>query len=577
MIKTADLESKPFNLSGEDIKWVQETLAGMDLETKVGQLFCLIASTEDVEAVDKILEIIKPGGLMYRPFPGATVQKNHRYLQEKSEIPLLLAANLERGGSGIASDGTDYGTQMQVAATGDEDMAYKLGVVCGREGRAVGCNWTFSPVIDIDLNYRNPITNTRTYGSDPDRVLQMAWAYVKGIHESGLAVSIKHWPGDGVDGRDQHLLISVNTLSVEEWDRSFGRVYKGMIDAGAQTVMAAHIMLPAYSKALNPGIKDEEIMPASLAPEITIKLLRERLGFNGLVVTDATSMAGFTIPMKREQAVPTVIAAGCDMFLFTINLEEDLAYMMQGVESGILTMERLDEAVTRILAFKASLKLHKRKEEGRLVPDESALEILNCAEHRAWAAECADKAITLVKDTQNLLPLTVEKHKRILLYVLGDVGGYMDAGEGSSGRFIRLLEDRGFVVTKFDYSQFAGDSMWSVLELTRKSVRERKEEHDLVLYYASMKTASNQTVVRITWAQPMGIDVPKFVSDIPTAFVSVDNPYHLQDVPRVKTFVNGYTSSEHVVEALVDKLLGKSPFKGTSPVDPFCGYWDAKL
>jgi beta-N-acetylhexosaminidase len=364
---------------------------------------------------------------------------------------------------------------------------------------------------------------------------------------------------------------------VEEWDRSFGRVYKGMIDAGAQTVMAAHIMLPAYSKALNPGIKDEEIMPASLAPEITIKLLRERLGFNGLVVTDATSMAGFTIPMKREQAVPTVIAAGCDMFLFTINLEEDLAYMMQGVESGILTMERLDEAVTRILAFKASLKLHKRKEEGRLVPDESALEILNCAEHRAWAAECADKAITLVKDTQNLLPLTVEKHKRILLYVLGDVGGYMDAGEGSSGRFIRLLEDRGFVVTKFDYSQFAGDSMWSVLELTRKSVRERKEEHDLVLYYASMKTASNQTVVRITWAQPMGIDVPKFVSDIPTAFVSVDNPYHLQDVPRVKTFVNGYTSSEHVVEALVDKLLGKSPFKGTSPVDPFCGYWDAKL
>ena len=103
------------------------------------------------------------------------------------------------------------------------------------------------------------------------------------------------------------------------------------------------------------------------------------------------------------------------------------------------------------------------------------------------------------------------------------------------------------------------------------------EEHDLVLYYASLKTTSNQTVVRITWAQPMGIDVPKFINDIPTAFVSVDNPYHLQDVPRVKTFVNGYTSSEHVVEALVDKLLGKSPFKGKSPIDPFCGYWDAKL
>jgi beta-N-acetylhexosaminidase len=132
-------------------------------------------------------------------------------------------------------------------------------------------------------------------------------------------------------------------------------------------------------------------------------------------------------------------------------------------------------------------------------------------------------------------------------------------------------------VTKFDYSQFEGASMWLALNIVRKPVRELKKEYDLVLYYASLRTASNQTVVRITWAQPMGIDVPKFVSDIPTAFVSVDNPYHLQDVPRVKTFVNGYTSSEYVVEALVDKLLGKSPFKGINPVDPFCGYWDAKL
>ena len=569
-----DLKSKPFYLSDEDITWVHGTLAGMDLKTKVGQLFCPIATTDDLEVMGKTLELIKPGGLMYRSFPGATVQKSHRYLQEESEIPLLLSANLERGGVGIASDGTNFGTQMQVAATDDEEMAYKLGLVSGREGRAVGCNWTFSPVIDIDYNYHNPITNTRTYGSDPDRVLRMARAYMKGVHENGLAVSIKHWPGDGVDGRDQHLLISVNTLSVSEWDRSFGKVYKGMIDAGAQTVMAAHIMLPAYSRKLLPGIKDEEIMPATLAPEISIKLLRRQQGFNGLIVTDATPMAGFTIPMSREQAVPSTIAAGCDIFLFNVNIEEDLEYMFRGVETGLLTIERLDEAVTRILGLKASLELHKQKEEGRLVPDESPLEVLNCPEHRAWAAECADKAVTLVKDTQNLLPLKVEVHRRVLLYVLGDVGGYMDAGGGSSAGFIKLLEDQGFVVTKFDYAQLEGPDAFLQMN---KSVRELKEEYDLVLYYASLKTASNQTVVRITWAQPFGIDVPRFVNDIPTLFVSVDNPYHLQDVPRVKTFINGYSASEHVVEALVDKLLGKSPFKGKSPVDPFCGYWDAKL
>jgi beta-N-acetylhexosaminidase len=572
-----DLKGKPFYLSDADIQWVNETLTKMDLEAKVGQLFCLVAPREDVEPLDHMLATVKPSGFMYRPFPGATIQQNHRHLQAKSEIPLLLAANLETGGSGIASDGTSFGAQMQIAATDDEDMAYKLGLVSGREGRAVGCNWTFSPVVDIDFNYQNPITNTRTYGSNPDRVLRMARAYMKGVHESGLAASLKHWPGDGVDGRDQHLLTSVNTLSVEEWDETFGQVYKGMIDAGAHTVMAAHIMLPAYSRKLRPGIRDDEIMPASLAPEINYGLLRERLGFNGLIVTDATPMAGFTIPMSRERAVPACIAAGCDVFLFTQDLQEDLEYMMRGVQSGILTMERLDEAVTRILALKASLKLHERKKEGTLVPDESALEVLDCDEHRAWAAECADKAITLVKDTQDLLPLTVGEHKRVLLYVLGDTGGYLDEGEGSSAKFVKLLQDHGFDVTTFDYSQFQGASMWTALTIMRKPVRELKEEYDLVLYYASLKTASNQTVVRITWAQPMGIDVPKFVSDVPTAFVSVDNPYHLQDVPRVKTFVNGYTSTEHVVEALVDKLLGKSQFRGISPVDPFCGYWDARL
>jgi beta-N-acetylhexosaminidase len=578
-MKMIDLKNKPFYLTAEDIQWVKETLAGMDLQTKVGQLFCLIVMNDDTSELLKTLrEIkIKPGGFMSRPFPGATIQKNYLSLQENSEMPLLLAANLEHGGDGLASDGTFFGTQMQVAATDDEIMAYRLGLVCGREGRAVGCNWSFAPVIDIDFNCQNPITNTRTYGSDPARVLRMARAYMKGIQECGLAVSIKHWPGDGVDGRDQHLLTSINNLSVEEWDKTFGQVYKGMIDAGANTVMVAHIMLPAYSRKLKPGIKDEEIMPATLAPEINYKLLREQLGFNGLIVTDATSMAGFTIAMSRERAVPATIAAGCDIFLFSLDLKEDYEFMMKGLETGVLSMERLDEAVTRILALKASLKLHKRKAEGTLVPDETALEVLNCPEHQAWAKECADKAVTLVKDTQKLLPLTVEKHKRILLYVLGDVGGYMDEGQGSSGRFIKLLEEHGFVVTKFDYSQTVGASMWTNLLSRAKPVRALKEEYDLVLYFASIKTASNQTVVRINWAQPMGLDVPKFINDIPTAFVSVDNPYHLQDVPRVKTFINGYTSSEYVVEALVDKLLGKSPFKGINPIDPFCGYWEAKL
>ena len=571
-----DLKAKPFQLSEEDIQWVQSTLAGMDLETKVGQLFFPVVINPDPNfTLQQMKEAgVKPCGYMARPFPGAEVQKLYRAFQDQADIPLLLAANLEKGGDGIAMDGTAYGSQLEIAATDDETMAYRLGLIAGREGRAVGCNWAFAPVIDIDYNHHNPITNTRTYGSDPERVLRMARAYMKGIQACGLAVSIKHWPGDGVDGRDQHLVTSVNTLSVDEWDATYGKIYQGMIDAGAETVMSAHIMQPAYTRKLNPGIKDTDIMPASLSPELNIKLLREKIGFNGLVVTDATSMAGMTAAMPREKAVPSTIMAGSDIFLFTINLKQDYEFMLNGVKNGLLTMERLDEAVTNILAFKAALKLHKQKAEGTLVPGESALSVLNCEEHRTWARECADKAVTLVKDTQSLLPLTVEKHRRILLYVLGDSGGYMDEGGGINGKFIQGLTGNGFAVDKFDYSQLSGMNMWNS-DLMRDPLG-RLKNYDLVIYFASLKTASNQTTVRINWAQPMGADVPKFVYEIPTLFISVDNPYHLQDVPMVKTFINGYSSNEYVVQAIVEKLLGRSPFKGINPIDPFCGLWDAR-
>lgn len=572
-----DHRTKPFSLNDADMQWVKSTLSGMDLETKVGQLFCLIIVNPDPnDVLQKTSGAgIKPCGYMARPFPGAVVQTLHRTLQEQAEIPLLLAANLERGGDGIAQDGTFYANQLQIAATDDEMMAYRLGLIAGREGRAVGCNWAFAPVIDIDYNYHNPITNTRTYGSDPERVLRMARAYMKGIHECGLAVSIKHWPGDGVDARDQHLVTSVNSLSTEEWDVTYGRVYKGMIDAGADTIMAAHIMQPAYSRKLRPGIDDHEIMPATLARELINQLLRGQLGFNGLVATDATAMAGFTAAMPRKRAVPYTIAAGCDVFLFTMNLRQDYEFMLRGIQDGTLPLERLDEAVTNILAFKAALGLHRQKADGTLVPGKSALSVLSCAEHRAWARECADKAVTLVKDTQHLLPLTVDKHKRILLYVLGDVGGYLGEGGSVSGTFIQLLVENGFQVDRFDYSQLGGPNMWANPLMV--DPLGRLKEYDLVMYFASIKTASNQTTVRINWAQPMGPDVPKFVHDIPTLFISVDNPYHLQDVPMVRTYINGYSSSEYIVEAIVDKLLGRSAFMGINPIDPFCGLWDTTL
>lgn len=563
-----DLKKKPFNLDDSDISWVKDTLNSMTLKEKIGQLFCPVGTTSNEEELKDFLKEYNPGGMMYRPSEGNEIRITHKTLQDNSKIPLLLAANLEAGGNGIAVNGTYYGKQMQVAATDDKELAYKLGIICGREGRAVGCNWAFAPIVDIDMNFRNPITNVRTFGSNPNRVLEMAKEYMRGINENGVIATIKHFPGDGVDERDQHLLSSVNSLSVDEWDKTFGKVYKGMIDEGAQCVMVGHILLPNYSKMLNPNLSDEEIMPATLSKELLNGLLREKLGFNGLIVTDATPMIGFNVAERREIAVPKAIASGCDVFLFNKNIKEDFEFMINGVESGIVTEERINEAVTRILATKAALGLHKNKQ----LLEEKELQILKCNEHEEWAKECADKSVTLVKDTQNLLPISPKKYKRVRLYIIGEEnnGGFKD-GSSATFKIKGKLESEGFEVDIYDNKKL------DFREIFEGGINELKSKYDLVIYVANVETASNQTTVRIDWIHLMAANAPWFVKDIPTMFISLSNPYHLLDVPMIKTFINAYSSSEYVVDAVIEKITGKSEFKGMNPVDPFGDIWGAKF
>ena len=441
--------------------------------------------------------------------------------------------------------------------------------LCGKEGAALGVNWAFAPVSDIDCNFRNPITNTRTYGSDPKMVQNCVVSYIKACQSHGVAATAKHFPGDGCDERDQHLVSSINDLSCEEWDRTYGQIYRSAIDAGVLTVMTGHIMQPAWSRRLNPEIKDEEIMPGSLSKELLNGLLRDRLGFNGLIVTDSTTMAGFSIPMPRSKAVPYTIAAGCDMFLFTKNLEEDLEYMRMGLESGILTEERVDEAVTRVLALKATLRLN---EINNIPNKEEALKIIDADSKLALLSKTADESITLVKDKGGILPISPEKHKRILFFPIETSKGQIDmysASESATGMLVSLLKERGFEVSIFRPRPG--------LEGMMTSTKEIENEYDLLLYCANLATKSNQTVVRIEWQEPMGINVPVYMTSKPTVFISLENPYHLLDAPRVPVYINCYQSDEAVLGLLVDKLTGKSEFKGKSPVDAFCGKWDTRL
>ncbi len=577
-----NLKGNPFFLNDDQVKWVEDTLAGMDLNAKVGQLFCPVGVSADEGLLYHLTKDIKIGGIMYRPGMAEDVQETHRKLQELSDIPLLIAANTEGGGDGLAYEGTSFGKPMNVAATKNPEDAYHMGYVACKEGAALGLNWSFAPIVDINAEFHSPITNVRTFGDNPDYVLTCGLEYMKGADENDVAVAIKHFPGDGYDERDQHIVTSINPLSVEEWDASFGKIYGGLIDKGAKTVMVGHIAQPAYVKALNPNATPEEqLYPATLSKEILTGLLRGKLGFNGLISTDATPMIGFNVAMPRSKAVPTAIAAGADVILFNKSLEEDYQFVLQGIDDGILTVERLDEAVTRILATKASLHLPEKKAAGTLVPGKEAISIVGCEQHREWAKSVADRSVTLVKDTQSLLPISTQKFKRVYLNVIQKD---LDPNNAQVTAWKELFEKEGFEVTvrnrstTFAPEDFASlpnlepDKMKLFGELYR-SVEDMKKDYDLYVYIANMENQSNNTTVRLNWNVVFGLgdDAPWFVQEVPTLMISTAYPYHLFDANMIKTYINAYASTPEVKEAVMDKIMGRSEFKGVSPVDPFCG------
>lgn len=534
-----DLKRKPFYLDDTAIEWVNNTLNGLTEDEKIGQLFFPIGFSTEKEYLNH-LRSLGIGGLFFRPGVAEEVQQTYEYMQRTSKVPLLTAANLEDGGNGSSIEGTAFGNQMAVAATNQTSDAYTLGKIASSEGKAVGVNFGFSPVVDLDLNFRNPITNVRTYGSDVERVIKNAKEYIQAFHDNGIMTSIKHFPGDGVDERDQHLLTSINSLSLDNWKKTFGKVYQELIDFGSKAVMVGHIAFPAYSG-------DE--MPATLSPQLLQDLLRNELGFNGLTITDATPMVGFCSAMKRSEAVPYTIQAGCDMLLFNRVLEEDIQYMKDGLSKGILKKERLDEAVTRILATKASLGLHQSINHGTA----------KFEDFREEQLDLADRSITLVKDTQNMLPLSVEKHKRVLLQLLGS----FDSNERVLEKVKAELEKRDFEITVYEPETNFFDL---------GTVTSFSNDYDAVLYVANIQNASNQTVTRVHWHTLFGLgnNLPWFTKELPTMLLSFGNPYHLYDLPMVDTVINAYCNYDHFIEMAIKKVTGESSFKGVSPVNPFC-------
>ncbi|WP_025087705.1 glycoside hydrolase family 3 protein [Ligilactobacillus apodemi] len=580
-----DLTKKPYNLDQTAIDWVEHTIATMSTEEKIGQLFVNMGSSRDKQYLTDMVERYHIGAVRYNPGTATEVYDQNYILQTESKIPLLIAANTEAGGNGACTDGTEVGVEVKSGATADEKYAYEMGRVSGVEASAIGCNWSFAPIVDINRNWRNPIISSQSFGQDPDKVLALSLAYMKGIQESGILPAAKHFPGDGIDERDQHLSFSINSLSTEEWDKTFGKVYSGLIDAGLPSIMAGHIHMPAYAKHFNPELKNEYLLLAPLSKELITDLLRGKLKFNGLVVTDASHMLGLTGAMKRSELLPTSIAAGCDLFLFFNDPDEDFGYMLDGYKNGVITDDRLHDALRRILGLKAKLGFHQTPKEEILPPKEIAIKQIGLPENKKLFREVADEEITLVKDKQDIWPITPEKYPRILLVdVHGVKGGFGELVAGNRSQAIDLLKDllreKGFEVEKHVSPEdslkglSAEEKIKNIAGIyaTKRPIKELTDKYDLIINVANVNPG---TVQRIVWPASKGTpDIPFYIHEIPTIFVSVQCPFHLADVLQVKTYINTYDGKQETLESLVAKLMGEDNFKGTSPVDAYCGLND---
>lgn len=567
-----NLKEKPYYLNEEQIQWVEDTIAGMTDEEKIGQLFVNMVANEEErkpENIKKVLDTYHPGAIRYHNAPKEELWDMADCLQKTTKIPLLIASNCEAGGNGGTLGGTPIANGAAMAAIDSEDAVYRMAEVSAREAAAVGCNWNFAPVVDLTYNWRNTIVQLRAFNHDPDDVIRYSKAFFKGMKTQNIATCMKHFPGDGTEENDQHLIMGVNDLDCETWDRTFGKVYRELIDEGVMTIMAGHIALPAYSRKLRPGIKEEDIRPATLAPELITDLLKGELGFNGLVVTDASHMIGmFGAAIPRYQQVPQAIAAGCDMYLFFNDREEDFGYMMEGYKNGIITEERLNDALHRILGVKAALNLHILQKEGRLTAPKENLKVVGCQEHHEISREFADQYVTLVKDRLNYLPMTPKRYKRIKLVYIGSEATVI-AGTKFESNDQNIIAD---IVSQLEEAGFEVDSK---VTAKKGKMEEFKKKFDCVLLILNIQGFAQYNTMRIKWDEPA--KQPWYMSELPTFVVSLSNTNNLIDVPMARCYINAYMDHHESFAAVLEKMMGESEFKGRYNENVFCGRWETRF
>lgn len=528
-------------LTQEQQQWVDATFNSMTWDEKIGHLLCPEDQNYSPEEWLAIQREVPLGSAFLTFLPAERPLACVRALQQAARIPLLIASDLENGAGCIIDGLTEFPRPMAAGAAGDLDFVRQMGRITAREGRSVGVHWTFSPVVDLNVNFQNPVTNVRSLGDRPAAVSRLAAAWIEGMQASGeMAAAAKHFPGDGMDDRDQHFCTSVNSCTMKQWRRTYGRVWQAAIHAGVLSIMVGHISLPAYE-----GLEKDpaRALPATLNPRLQVDLLRSELGFEGVIVSDAAPMIGITSRVRSDEEALQNILSGSDVFLFA-KPHQDFAYLKRAFVQGRLTPQRIDQSVRRVLEMKARLGLHRSVQA-------SPVGAVELQANQAVAEELAERSITLLRANAHT-PVSLAPMARLMTVTVTYDNGRKDAQRWLPA-VDGALRSRGFQVDHLDNPDSA-------------VLREKAPDYAMLFVNVVIYPHAMFGTLRMT-GQMMKIFWEAFYVDHPNVvFTSFGSPYLLYEQPHLPNLYLAYGHSRASQLAAVKAWLGEMKPGGRAPV-----------
>lgn len=541
-IKDVKIFSQPVD------EWVESTLSRMTLEEKAGQMVFpnvygvyLSDDSPEYQRLEYLVKEKKVGGLIF--FSSELYEQAilTNKMQRLAKIPLLIAADYEHGVSMRIEGTTPFPNVMALGAADDENLTYEMARVIAEEGRAIGVHQNYAPVSDVNNNPDNPIINVRSFGETPELVARHSNAFIRGLQEKNMIATSKHFPGHGNTSVDSHLDLPVLKSSKDELMQIELSPFKSNIENGVMSIMVGHLAVPS--------IEGDSGIPASLSKKIITDLLKETFGFSGLIVTDAMNMHGVTNYFSTAEATIRAIKAGHDCILFPDNPEEAIDAIIRAVKVGELDESRLDYSVRKILMAKKWLGLDKN----RFVDIDKISSVVGKEEHQNLARKIARKSITLLKNKNNLLPLSQNPEIKYSHFIISDTQNESDGDLFDKNLKLRIPQLQTFrILLKSDKDDYN-----NALNLAQQS--------DILIISVYLRVRSYQGTIGLK--QEQAELIYSFLKmNKPIVMISHGNPYVLSEFPDVDAYLNIYGDSKFSEIAAVEALFGEISIEAKSPI-----------